>query len=142
GDRGDTGVTSDDALHARADERRVGANQRYGLALHVGAHERAVGIVVLEEGHQTRGNRDQLLGRDVHERDVFGTSHESITGLTRRYAILGQATLLVGDGVGLSDDLPLFLKRRVELDVRGGVRVLDLDVRGLDEAVLVDAGKG
>ena len=36
-------------LHASADERRLGPDQRHGLALHVGAHQGAVGVVVLEE---------------------------------------------------------------------------------------------
>ena len=45
--------------------------QRHRLALHVGAHERAVGVVVLEERDQRRGHRDQLVRRHVHEVDVL-----------------------------------------------------------------------
>ena len=43
------GIARCDAFHARAHERRFAANQRHGLALHVRTHERAVGVVVLEE---------------------------------------------------------------------------------------------
>ena len=46
------GVTSHDVLHTGADERRVGAEKRDGLALHVGAHECAVRVVVLEERNE------------------------------------------------------------------------------------------
>ena len=72
GDDGDAGVAGDDALHAGADQRRRGADERHRLALHVRAHERAVGVVVLEERDQRRGDRDQLVRRHVHQRDVLG----------------------------------------------------------------------
>ncbi len=49
GDDADAGVAGHAALHAGADQRRLGAHQRHRLALHVRAHERAVGVVVLEE---------------------------------------------------------------------------------------------
>ena len=68
-DRG-AGVTGDDRLHAGADERRFRTQQRHGLALHVRAHERAVGVVVLEERNERRGDRDELLRRNVHQVDV------------------------------------------------------------------------
>ena len=57
-DDGDAGVARHDALHAGADERRIGAEQRHRLALHVGAHEGAVGVVVLEERDQRGGDAD------------------------------------------------------------------------------------
>ncbi len=46
------------------------AQQRHGLLLHVGAHQGAVGVVVLEERDQRRADRDDLLGRHVHEVDL------------------------------------------------------------------------
>ena len=46
---GGAGVARDDAFKAGADERRFRLQQRHGLALHVRAHERAVGVVVLQE---------------------------------------------------------------------------------------------
>ena len=48
GDRG-AGIAGDRLFHAGADERRLGANQRHRLALHVRAHQRAVGVVILQE---------------------------------------------------------------------------------------------
>jgi hypothetical protein len=71
-DRG-AGIARDDGFHAGADKGRVGANQRHRLALHVRAHQRAVGVVVLQERDQRRGNRNELLGRDVHHVDVLST---------------------------------------------------------------------
>ena len=72
GDDGDARVARHDALHAGADQRRLGAQQRHRLALHVRAHEGAVGVVVLEERDQRRRDRDQLVRRDVHELDLLG----------------------------------------------------------------------
>ena len=43
------GVVCRTELHAGTDERCLGAQQRNCLALHVGAHQCAVGVVVLEE---------------------------------------------------------------------------------------------
>ena len=49
---------------------------------------------------------------------------------------------LSSGGVRLGDVVPLLLERRVELDLVGDAAVLDLAVRRLDEAELVDAGVG
>ena len=69
-DRG-AGIARHDRLHAGADERRLGAHQRHRLPLHVRAHQRAVGVVVLEERDQRRGHRNELLRRHVHEVDLL-----------------------------------------------------------------------
>ena len=50
--------------------------ERHRLALHVRSHERAVGVVVLEERDQRRGDRHQLVRRHVHQRDVLGLGHD------------------------------------------------------------------
>ena len=57
------GVAGGAVLDAGADVRRLGAHQRHGLLLHVGAHQGAVGVVVLEERDQRRADRDDLLRR-------------------------------------------------------------------------------
>jgi hypothetical protein len=48
-------------------KRRLGLQQRHRLTLHVRAHQRAVGVVVLEERDQRGGDRDQLLRRHVDQ---------------------------------------------------------------------------
>src|SRR5467141_1293349 len=60
------GVASCDTLHARPHQRSLAANERHGLALHVRAHQRAVGVVVLEERDEAGGYGYQLLRRNVH----------------------------------------------------------------------------
>ncbi len=57
-------------LHAGPHQRGVGPEQGDRLALHVGAHQGAVGVVVLQEGDQGGGDAHQLLGGDVHVLDL------------------------------------------------------------------------
>ena len=49
------------AFHPGADERSLGTNERHRLTLHVGAHQRPVGVVVLQERNQRGRYRHQLL---------------------------------------------------------------------------------
>ena len=51
---------------------RFCSHQRHSLALHVGAHQSAVGIVVLKERDQRGGDRDDLFGGHVHHLDFVG----------------------------------------------------------------------
>ena len=52
-------------LHARADDRRLGDQQRHGLPLHVRTHQRPVGVVVFQERNQAGRDADHLARRDV-----------------------------------------------------------------------------
>ncbi len=58
-------------LHAGTDIGSGGVNQRHGLTLHVGAHERTLGVVVLEERNQRGCDGEHLTRRDVHVVDVL-----------------------------------------------------------------------
>ena len=64
------GVEGGLPLDARADDRRLRAQQRHRLALHVRAHQRAVRVVVLQERNQRGGDAHRLLRRDVHVVDA------------------------------------------------------------------------
>ena len=181
-----TGVAGDLALETGADDRRVRLEKRNGLALHVGAHERAVRVVVLEERDERCGDRNELLRVDVHVIDALALDADEVaTGASGRDARSAGCRLLVHAGVGLRDDvlllfpggqvegvrltdhlalLPAFLRERFVLssssrvmtspslygpspmrDDHAGDRArdpLDLLVRTLDEAVVVDARVG
>jgi hypothetical protein len=78
---GSARVTGDDRLHAGTDERSLGAHQRHGLTLHVRAHQSAVGVVVFQERDQRSGDRHHLLGRNVHQIDVFARRHHHFAGV-------------------------------------------------------------
>ena len=83
GDDHVAGVDGGPVLHAGADVRRLGVEQRHRLALHVGAHERAVGVVVLEERDEGRRHRHELRRADVHVVDV-GRRHLDDVGARTR----------------------------------------------------------
>src|SRR4051794_4211955 len=133
------GVGRRAALHAGAHDGGVGLQERHGLALHVRAHERAVGVVVLEERDHRRRDRPDLLGRDVHEVDLVGRHRHVLTGLRAADDLVADEVALVVElGVRLRDAQRLLL-RGVEVDdLVADLAVDDLAVRGRDEAVLGD----
>ena len=165
GDDGVGGVDRAALLDAGADVGRLGLDQRHGLALHVGAHEGTVGVVVLEERDQRGGDRDDLLRRDVHHLDLFAGHGGDLGGGTEEHVALEHelelaergglrrlahqdlrslvnVPVVVQLGVGLGDDVVLFLVGGEVDDLVGDLAVDDLAVRRLDEAELVDLGEG
>ena len=134
------GVAGDAAFDAGGDEGGLGLEERDGLALHVGAHEGAVGVVVLQEGDQPGGHGDDLLGRDVHVGDAGGFEFEELALVAAGDGLALEGAVLVERGVGLRDDVLFFLVGGEVVDLVGDLAVDDAAVRGLDEAELVDAG--
>ena len=140
-DRG-AGIARHHAFHAGADERRLGAHQRHGLTLHVRAHQRAVGVVVLEERDQRRGHRNQLLRRHVHVVDLVRRDQQHVAGMAADHQVVGEAALVVERHVGLRDVIAALFHRREIDHLVGDAAVLDLAIGRFDEAVFVDARKG
>jgi hypothetical protein len=60
-------------------------------------HERAVGVIVLEEGDQGRRDRDHLLRGDVHVVHFFGRDHREAVAATdpHRDPVWDEAVVLV-----------------------------------------------
>ncbi len=124
-------------LHAGADQRRFRRDQRHRLALHVGAHQRAVGVVILEERDERRRHRHELLRRHVDEIDLLRRLELDVARVPAHDQLLGEGAVRVELGVGLGDDVARLLHGR-EIDHL--VRHLGLHhapVRALDEAVFV-----
>ena len=141
-DHGNARVAAHCPFEAGADERSVGLQQGNGLALHVRSHQRAVGVVVLEERNQGCGDRHQLVGRHVHVLNVFGADHGGLAADSRRHDLVGEAATLVELGVGLRDYLVFLVERGQVEDSLGDAIVFDFAVRRLDKAVFVDARVG
>ena len=129
------------AFHAGADERCLGLDQRHRLALHVRTHQRAVGVIIFKERNQRRGDRHQLLGRNVHQRDLVLGRHQEFAGFACRDQILGKAAIGIRIGVGLSDRVLGFFHCRQIDNVVGQLVVDDLAIWRFDEAILVDAAE-
>ena len=141
GDDADAGVARERGLPCPVPTSGAcGADERHGLALHVRAHERAVGVVVLEERHERRGDRHHLVRRDVHQLDHVGRDHLEVAVEARGDSVSLELALLVEVGRRLGDVLALLFERAstsCTSSVTG--RRSTLAVRRLDEAVLVDA---
>ncbi len=128
-------------FHTGTDVGRGRPQQRNGLPLHVRAHERAVGVVVLEERDQRRRDRDDLLRRDVHVVDLArGHVRDLAATGPHEHALVEEPALLVDVRVRLRDDVLVLVVGREVRDLVGDATALDLAVRRLDEAEPVDAG--
>ncbi len=77
------GVLGRPGLHAGAHDGRLRLQERHGLALHVGTHERAVGIVVFEERDERGGHGHDLLGAHIHVLDLGGASLRELLTVAR-----------------------------------------------------------
>ena len=106
------GIASGDAFHSGADDRSFGAQQRNRLALHVRAHQCAVGVVVLEERHQRCRHRNQLLRADVDVIDFIAADQHEVAGLAGIDQIAHDAALVVEFDVGLRDGVAVFFPGR------------------------------
>jgi len=104
GDDDGARVAGDLALHAGADEGRLAHEERDALALHVRAHEGAVGVVMLEEWDERSGHGDELLRGDVHVIDAGGFDLEEIATETDGDFFAGEIAVVVDGGVGLADE--------------------------------------
>src|SRR5690606_26594050 len=114
-----TRIDGDSAFHAGTDQGGLSADARHGLALHVGAHERAVGVVVLQEGNQRRRNAHHLVGRHVLQLDLLTRGHAVVAVQTGAHQVSGEAPLFVHVGGGLSDVLAFFFESAEPLDAIG-----------------------
>src|ERR1043165_2372876 len=120
------GVAGPHVLHPGADQRRLGAEQRHGLALHVRAHERAVHVCVLEERHERGGHGDELLGRDVDEIDLLFFDGHEVARLPGDDTVVNEVSVLVDDDVRLRDRVALLIPRGEVERVRLGLGELQL----------------
>ena len=113
-----TRVAGGAALDAGADERRGRPQQRDGLALHVGAHERAVGVVVLEERDERGRHRHDLLRRHVHVVDLVRVDERELTATgAHEHAVVDEPALVVDVGVRLRDDVAVLVVGGEVLDL-------------------------
>ena len=125
-------------LDTRADDRGFRCHQGHGLAHHVRAHQRTVGVVVLEERDEAGRNRSDLVRSHVHQVHLVRRNHGEIGSLTRLDTLgLQEIALVVDRHVRLRHNLALFLLGRVVVDVRVvqvDPAVLHRAVRRLDES--------
>ena len=135
-----TRVDSHRRFEASSHERRARIQQGHGLALHVRAHQRAVGVVVLEERNERRGDRDELFRRHVHVIDIGRRREREVSTLARQHEIIDERAVGIELRIGLRDDRVFFAVRVEPHDFARHSAVLHDAVRRLDEAEIVHAG--
>ena len=107
-----SGVSGGGILDARRHYRTVRNQQGHRLALHVGTHKCAVGVVVFKEGDHRRSYRDHLPGRNIHAINDFAIVEvdfaEEASG---KNLLVYEAPVLIERLVRLSDDERLLFVR-------------------------------
>ena len=141
GTNGGAGVTGNRFFHTGANERRFGTNERHSLTLHVRSHERAVRVIVFQERNERCGDRNELLGRNVHERDLFTVGDQEFARFPRRNLLFNKAAIGGQLSVRLRDRVLGFFHGRQIDDIAGHLAVDDAAIRRFDEAIFVDAAE-
>ena len=117
-------------------------NQRHSLSLHVGSHERAVGIIVFQEWDQCGCRRYHLGGGNVHVVNIGRVGKDRLavtTALTGQDEFFGEGAVVVQYSIGLGNlDMQFVISCQVFNGI-GDATVNNLTVRGLDEPERVDA---
>ena len=121
------------------DDRRIGPQKRHGLALHVRTHQRAVGVVVLEERDQRRRDRNRLPRADVDVLNFLARHGRQVALHAGQHHALLQVPVLLDDVRRSEDRLHLFVGAEV-LVLAVDLAVLHHAVRRDEEAVFVDVG--
>ena len=140
----DLGVHGGLMLDAGGNDGRLGGQQRHGLTLHVCAHQRAVGVVVLQEGNEGGCDGDHHSGGHVDIVDDAPIHFDNLVAVTAGDTGVGKAAVFVQRLARLADvEVILHVGGHILHvlgDEAGGL--VHLAVGCFHEAVLVDSGKG
>ena len=109
--------------------------------MHVGAHQRAVRVIVLKERDQRGRDRHKLLWRHVHQRDLVTRSHQVVARLACRDQLFNEGSVFGQFRRSLRDGVLLLFHRGEIFHIAGDLVVHDLTVRRFDKAILVDAAE-
>ena len=144
----DLGVHGTLLLDAGGDDRRLRYHQRHRLTLHIRTHQGTVCVVVLQEGDECRRDGGHHLGRNVEVVDHLAVNGDDLVAVAAGDAGVEQHTVLIDRLLRLRDMVVildvgshvLHLVGDAGADVLAVLVVdsLDLAVRRLNEAVLVD----
>ncbi len=131
------GIDRHGALKPGTDQRFLGTQTRHGLALHVGTHQCAVGVIVFQERDQRCRHRHGLRRCHVHVFDAVWRRQRKFVVITRRHQFVGEPAVLVELGVRLRDHVTAFFNGREVIDLAGHFAVHHLAIRCLKETVVV-----
>ncbi len=105
------------------------------MTLHIGAHEGAIGIVVLEERNQGGSDRHNLPRRDVHEVHARPRHECKFILKATGHQVIDQAIVFVEARIGLCDHISPILDGRQILDLVGDLTIHDPAARGFEKPI-------
>ncbi len=116
--------------------------QGHSLALHVGAHEGPVGVVVLQEGNEGCGHGAHHLGRHVNVIDGVPVHFNNLVAVAASDTGIGQAAVFVQALIGLGHIVVVFhIGGHILYRIGDEAGLLvHLPEGSLHKAVLVDPG--
>ena len=135
------GIFADLLLDACADNRSLTANQRNCLTHHVGAHQRTVGIVMLQERNERSSDGGNLLRSHVHELNLRRRNDRIVCILTTLHLVTNEGAVIVQGSISLTNNLAFFFFSRKEhhvVIVKVHHGVFNLAIRGLNETEFVN----
>ena len=141
GDDDDSGVDGTLVLYAGGDYRGLCREQGHGLTLHVGAHERAVRVVVLQERDHGRGYGDHHARGDIHEIDSLAVDLDDLVAVAADDTLVCEAAVLIERLGRLGDDVLVLLVCGEVHDLVGHAAgaFLNAAVGGDNEAVFINS---
>ena len=140
GDHTHPGIARHDPFHAGADQRLIGAQGGHGLPLHIGTHQRPVGVVVFQERNQCRRDRNDLLGRHIHVLHLVRPRQGEFILMTAGHQLVGQFPRGIERGVGLGDDVLAFLDGGQVINPINNLPIFDSPIRRLQETIRIGSG--
>ena len=139
-----TGVDGRVLFHTGGNQRNIRVDERHGLCLHVGTHQRAVRIIMFEERDQRGADTDHLLRGNIHVFDVFRGRGREFGIMADRNALLVELHVRLHPGIGLGDAEFIFgISGQVIHFVgneRGDQNFIDIQVLDLFEQRFIHTG--
>jgi len=134
-------IPGDAFFKPRRYQRSFRDQQGHRLPLHVGPHQRAIRVVMLQKRNQAGGNGNQLFGRDIHviHPGRFGINKVSLAPANNP---VGRKLSLVFNGrIRLRNNKGLLAVRRKVVQLIGNTSPFDFSIGSLQKPEVVDAGK-
>ena len=132
-----TRIDGNSPFHAGSDQWRLGTQSRHSLALHIRAHQGAVGVVVLQEWNQRCRHRHDLPRRYVHIINSRRVGEREFVLVPHRYQVVDKTAEFIELRVRLCDHVLALLDRRQVFYLGGDLAAHYLPIWRLEEAVRI-----
>ncbi|MNS47570.1 hypothetical protein D3C72_801060 [compost metagenome] len=133
-------------LHSRSYKRSLRNQKWYSLPLHVGSHQCAVGVIVLQERNKRGSYRHNLFWRDIHVIHAIARHCQNVIRLfviTNDNLIFRKTTVFIQLNIGLCDNIVIFFIRSQIRDLFSNFTCLRIypTVWRFNKAIFVNTSK-